>query len=403
MKYIVVVPDGMADYPIAELHDKTPLEHAKTPNMDRLAKQGMIGFVQTIPPGLPPGSDVGNLSAMGYDPRKSFSGRAPLEAANMNITLTPDEVAFRCNLVTIQDEKMLDYSAGHITTQEAALLIDTLNQNNERSNIKFFAGKSYRHLMVMKSRDTKKLAAISCTPPHDITGKTIHSFLPQGDQAKTLLDLMTWSKNILKDHPVNESRINSQNNPATMIWLWGQGQKPELPLFKEKFGLSGSVISAVDLVNGIGKLAGLHVISVPGVTGYYDTNYKGKAQYALDSLKENDFVFVHIEAPDEASHNGDLKMKIESLEKIDKEVIETIINYQENTKDCRILILPDHRTPVKKQTHTSEAVCFVMAGTHIPTQGFSTFSEKTAEESKVFFNSGEELMTYFIKENLPTT
>jgi 2,3-bisphosphoglycerate-independent phosphoglycerate mutase len=400
MKYIVIVPDGMADYPIDELQGKTPLEYAQTPNMDRLAQKGIVGFVQTIPDGLPPGSDVGNLSAMGYDPRKSFSGRAPLEAANMNVHLADDEVAFRCNLVTIQDGKMFDYSAGHITTQEAALLIDALNQKNKRPDIKFFAGKSYRHLVVIKSQNAKKLASIACTPPHDITGKNIQDSLPKGDQARTLLDLMAWSKDILKDHPTNAARIAANNSPATMIWLWGQGQKPQLPSFEKKFGLKGSVISAVDLVNGIGKLVGLDVISVPGATGYYDTNYKGKAQYALASLKEKDFVFVHIEAPDEASHNGDLKMKIESLEKIDKEVIGTIINHHEFDENYRILILPDHRTPVARQTHTSEAVCFVMSGTNITTKGPSCFCERTAEQSKVFFKSGEELMTSFIKKDL---
>jgi len=400
MKYIVIVPDGMADYPVDELQGKTPLEYAKTPYMDALGAKGLVGLVQTIPSELPPGSDVGNLSAMGYDPQRSFSGRAPLEAANMNVHLADDEVAFRCNLVTIQDEKMFDYSAGHITTDEAAFLINSLNEENKLPNVKFFAGKSYRHLMVIKSPDVKKLAAIICTPPHDITGQGIRSFLPKGDQASALIDLMTWSKDILKNHPINKTRLSGKKSPATMIWLWGQGQKPALPSFQEKFGLTGSVISAVDLVNGIGKLVGLHIISVPGATGYYDTNYKGKAQYALASLRKNDFVFIHIEAPDEASHNGDLKMKIESIERIDREVIGTIVDHQPYGDDLRILILPDHRTPIAKQTHTREAVCFLMSGKNIPSQGPLSFNEKSAEQSKVFFNTGEELMNHFIKKGL---
>jgi 2,3-bisphosphoglycerate-independent phosphoglycerate mutase len=400
MKYIVVVPDGMADYPLEELQGKTPLEYAKTPYMDALGQKGLVGLVQTIPEGLPPGSDVGNLSAMGYDPRKSFSGRAPLEAANMDVPLSDNEIAFRCNLVTVHDEKMVDYSAGHITTKEAASLIETLNQKNKWPDIKFFAGKSYRHLMVIKSSNAKRLAATPCTPPHDITGQGIQAFLPQGDHAKNLLDLMEWSKEILKAHPINQTRIANQQNPATMIWLWGQGQKPNLPSFQKKFGLTGSVISAVDLVNGIGKLVGLNVISVPGATGYYDTNYKGKAEYALASLQKNDFVFIHIEAPDEAGHNGDVKMKIESIERIDNDVIGTIVRHPLYADNMRILILPDHRTPIAKQTHTREAVCFIMSGKNIQSQGPSSFSEKTAEKSKVFFKSGEELMTHFIKKDL---
>lgn len=399
MKYIVIVPDGMADYPIPTLKGKTPLEYAKTPNMDFLAQHGITGMIQTIPANLPPGSDVGNLSAMGYDPRKSFSGRAPLEAANMNVALKAKDIAFRCNLVTIANGKMADYSAGHISSEEAAKLIAALNKDNKLRNIKFYPGKSYRHLTVITSSDAKKLNQCRCTPPHDILNKNINSFLPKGKglNAEVLNNLMQWSINVLKDHPINKKRIADGKNPATMIWLWGQGQKPQLPLFKEKFGVKGSVISAVDLVNGIGKLAGLNVIRVPGATGYYDTNYKGKAEYALRSLKKNDFVFIHIEAPDEAGHNGDLKMKIKCIERIDKEVIGTIIKHFKKSEDFRILVLPDHRTPLSKRTHTREAVCFVMAGKGVPKKNQKSFSEKTAKNSGIFFASGERLMTYFIK------
>ena len=400
MKYIVVVPDGMADYPIKELDGKTPLEYANTNNMDFIAQNGLIGSICTIPENLPAGSDVGNLSALGYDPRKFFSGRAPLEAANLGIDLKNDEIAFRCNLVTIENDTMVDYSAGHITSKEAEAIIASLNEDMNIPDVKFYPGKSYRHLMVIKCRDPKAFAKVDCTPPHDILNQEVHSHLPKGLHAQTLSTIMEKAKGILKKHHVNQVRIDLKQNPANNIWLWGQGVKPNLPLFKEKFGLTGSVISAVDLVNGIGKIVGLEVVNVPGVTGYYDTNFLGKAQYALDSLKTKDFVFIHIEAPDEASHNGDLKMKIESIERIDKEVIGTILNYFDPKDDFRILILPDHYTPIEKRTHTSEAVCFEMFGKGIPKENHVSFSEKTSEQSDLSFGTGEELMDYFIRRHL---
>lgn len=390
----------MADYPIKELGGKTPLEHANTVNMDFIARNGLIGSVYTIPKGLPAGSDVGNLSTLGYDPRKFFSGRAPLEAANLGINLANDEIAFRCNLVTIENNVMIDYSAGHITSKEAGTIIDSLNKEINIPNVTFYPGKSYRHLVVIKCRDPKALAKINCTPPHDISNQNINSHLPNGMHAQTLLAIMEKAKDILQKHHINEIRIDLKQNPANNIWLWGQGIKPDLPLFKEKFELTGSVISAVDLVNGIGKLAGLEVINVPGVTGYYDTNFSGKAQYALDSLKTKDFVFIHIEAPDEASHNGDLKMKIESIERIDKEIIGAILNHFNLNDDFRILVLPDHRTPVEKRTHTSESVCFEMFGKGIPKNDNISFCEKTSDQSGLSFETGEQLMDCFINKYL---
>src|SRR3989338_6607220 len=289
MKYIIIVPDGMADYPIPELSGKTPLEAARKANMNRLAARGMTGLIQTIPAGLPPGSDIGNLSLLGYDPKKNFTGRAPLEAANMNIILRDDEIAFRCNLVTIDKDTMLDYSAGHIPSKEAGILIATLNKELDAIDTKFYPGKSYRHLMVMKSRQIDRLKQIKFIPPHDISGKDIKNYLPKEREAVPILALMEKSKAILANHAVNQVRRDLNENPANMIWLWGQGTKPQLPSFKEKFGLDGSIISAVDLVNGIGRLAGLDVITVPGATGYYDTNFKGKAEYAIKSLEKKDF------------------------------------------------------------------------------------------------------------------
>ncbi len=366
--------------------------------MDFLAHHGLIGLVRTIPPKMLPGSDVGNLSAMGYDPSCHFSGRAPLEAANLGIEITSEEIVFRCNLVTVENQTMIDYSAGHISSERSAMLIDVLNQNIRIPNVKFYAGKSYRHLMVIKTTDLLGFEKTSCKPPHDILNQTIDPHLPKGPQEEFLQDLMCHSREILADHSVNKERIAQKQNPANMIWLWGQGKKPNLPLFKEKFGLSGSVISAVDLVNGIGRLAGLTPIKVPGATGYYDTDYYGKARYALDSLKEKDFVFIHIESPDEASHNGDLSMKIKCIEAIDQKIVGTILDHLKSQINYRILILPDHYTPVKRRTHTSEPVCFVMSGQGIQKSGSATFSEKQAEASRVLFESGEVLMEYFIKK-----
>ncbi|HQP10912.1 MAG TPA: cofactor-independent phosphoglycerate mutase, partial [Candidatus Omnitrophota bacterium] len=304
MKYIVIVPDGMADQPVEELGGKTPLEAARRTNMDYLAQHGSIGMIQTIPDRMNPGSDTGNMALMGYDPRKYNPGRAPLEAANFNIVLADDEVVFRCNLVTIGDGKMQDYSAGHIKSKEASLLIDALNKEIDLDGVKFYAGKSYRHLLVMKVRDPKTYCAIKTTPPHDILNKEIKSYLPKGQEAEMLLKLMEKSRDIFENHSVNQVRADLGENVANMIWLWGQGTRPNLPPFEEKFGVKGSIISAVDLVNGIGRLAGLDILDVPGITGYYDTDYLAKAQYALGSLKKKDFVYIHIEAPDEAGHNG---------------------------------------------------------------------------------------------------
>lgn len=400
MKYIIIVPDGMADYPIPELGNKTPLEAARKANMNRLAARGMTGLIQTIPTGLPPGSDIGNLSLLGYDPKKNFTGRAPLEAANMNIILQDDEIAFRCNLVTIENGAMLDYSAGHIPSKEAGILIETLNKELDAVDTKFYAGKSYRHIMVMRSRQVDRLKHIKFTPPHDILGKNIKNYLPKEREAVPILALMEKSKAILTDHAVNQVRRDLGENPANMIWLWGQGTKPQLPSFKEKFGLDGAIISAVDLVNGIGRLAGLEVVTVPGATGYYDTNFKGKAEYALESLKTKDFVYIHIEAPDEAGHNGDAKNKVASIENIDRDIVGTIINHFSEQDDVRILILPDHPTPVSLRTHSSEPVPFLLFGKGIRPDGSRELGETAAKENGLKFKSGEELMDFFVRRHL---
>jgi len=400
MKYVVIVPDGMADLPVAELANKTPLQAANTTNMDFMANHGFVGLVQTIPEGMPPGSDIGNMALLGYDPRACHTGRSPLEAANQGIALGKGEIAFRCNLITVEDGKMADYSASHIQTKEAAILIEDLNKAIDLENVKFYPGKSYRHLLVMKVRNPQDYLSIKTTPPHDILGKKIKEYLPQGKENGTLLSLMEKAQNLFADHPINNVRIDLGENPANQIWLWGQGVKPNLPLFKDKFGLSGAIISAVDLVNGIGKLAGLDVIDVPGATGYYDTNYLGKGEAALKALKKHDFVYVHIEAPDEAGHNGDAKAKTEAIERIDKDVIGTILNHFDEHDDVRILVLPDHPTPVSLRTHTSDPVGFIMYGKGIDQDGTKVFNEQAAAEKGLKFKSGEELIQYFLRKNL---
>ncbi|HLF18539.1 MAG TPA: cofactor-independent phosphoglycerate mutase [Candidatus Omnitrophota bacterium] len=397
MKYIVIVPDGMADHPVEALGNKTPLEAARTTNMDYLASRGMTGLVQTIPLGMYPGSDVGNMAILGYDPKEYHTGRAPIEAANQNLILEDDEVAFRCNLVTVENGKMVDYSAGHIPTKEASILIDALNKEVDLEAVKFYVGKSYRHLMILKARDPKAYLKAQTIPPHDILGREIKKFLPRGGEAEFLLSLMERAKVLLENHEVNKVRVDLKENPANMIWLWGQGSHPSLPSFKDKYGVEGSIISAVDLVCGIGRLAGLEIIDVPGITGYYDTNYLGKAQYALNSLEKKDFVYIHIEAPDEAGHNGDIRAKIEAIERVDKDIVGTILNYYNEHDDVRILILPDHPTPVELRTHTNEPVCFVMTGKGIAQDGSRQLSEAAAKEKGVKFDSGPAMMDYFMR------
>ncbi len=399
MKYAVLVGDGMGDYPLEELDNRTPLEVARTPNMDFIAKEGKAGIAKTIPAGFAPASDVANLSILGYEPKKYYSGRGPLEAANMGIALSEGEVAFRCNIVTTDKDTMIDYSAGHITTKEADQLIRHLDKELGSEEIKFYPGVSYRHLMVIKDTSKAKgLLKTKCLPPHDITGWKVSKHLPKGPEASFLQDLMNKSQEILLSHDVNKVRIDLGENPANMIWLWGQGMPCKMPKFSEKFGVEGSIISAVDLVKGIGKLIGLKSIDVPGATGYYDTNYFGKADYALKSLEDKDFVFVHVEAPDEAGHNGDLRPKITAIENFDTSIVGVILNQLKGKEDFRILVLPDHYTPIKLRTHTADPIFFAMYGKGIKKNEISAFNEKSIKGSTFTFKSGSELMEYFIKQ-----
>lgn len=360
MKVIILLGDGMSDIAYSELGNKSPLQSAATPNMDFMAQHGRVGLAHTVPAGLPPGSDVANLSVFGYDPRTCYTGRSPLEAVSMGVALGPDDVAFRMNLVTLKPQGssiyMQDFSAGHISTAEAAELVETLQKELGNSEIEFHAGVGYRHLMVWRGGKD----GMRSTPPHDITGKSILDHLPSGDGAATLNNIMNHAQMVLHTHPVNVKRKEQGQMPANSIWLWGHGKTPRIETYQEKFGLSGAVISAVDLIKGIGICAGLDIINVEGATGYIDTNYLGKGQAALAALEDHDFVYVHVEAPDEASHAGNMQHKLKAIEDFDRQVVGTVLEGMKRFADYAILCMPDHPTPVKLMTHTSDPVPFVI-------------------------------------------
>jgi len=397
MKYIVLVADGMADYPIPELGDRTPIEAARTPNLDFIAMHGRLGRIKTIPEKMTPASDVANMSILGYNPKEFYCGRGPLEAANLGIELEEGDVAFRCNLITATADIMVDYSAGHISSKEAAILIKAVDEKLGKGNFRFYPGISYRHLMLAKNGALDALDQIKCVAPNDIPGKSISKNLPKGKNSQILTDMMVRSQEILANHEINQVRIDLKENPGNMIWFWGQGKKPNMPKFAEKYGVTGSVISAVDLIKGLGKIIGLDVINVPGATGYYDTDYEGKARAALKSLETKDFVFVHVEAPDEAGHNGDLKEKITAIERFDQLVAGTILKALKHKKNFRVAVLPDHATPVSLKTHTADPIFFGIFGHGITGRGFLNYSEKEAEKSDLFLEKGHELMDCFIK------
>ncbi|MFH1593416.1 MAG: cofactor-independent phosphoglycerate mutase [Candidatus Omnitrophota bacterium] len=399
MKYIVLVGDGMSGRPLIDLNGRTCLEVAERRYMDEIVRKGRIGSATTIPPGMTPASDVANLSILGYDPRKYYSGRGPLEAVNIGVKLHKEDVAFRCNLITEIDDKLVDYSSGHISTKESTILINGLDKELSSQKIRFYPGVSYRHLMVLKTgsvEEAKRFSDIKCMPPHDIVGKPITKNLPQGTGKEMLIELMRKSKYILSMDDINKVRIDLNENPANMIWLWGQGVMPSMPLFKELHGVTGSIISAVDLIKGIGKIIGLDVIDVPGATGYYDTNFKGKGEYALKALETKDFVFVHVEAADEAGHNGDIRAKITAIENFDKLVVGTIWEEFKNRRDFRILLLPDHATPITVRTHTTDPIPFAICGNGVSPDSACVFTELASNASSVFFKDGYHLMTHLI-------
>jgi 2,3-bisphosphoglycerate-independent phosphoglycerate mutase len=366
--------------------------------MDFIARNGILGQTRTIPDKMTPASDVANMSILGCDPKKYYSGRGPLEAANMGVEVGEEDVAFRCNLVTIAENKMKDYSAGHISSNEAAILIKAIDRELGSDKFKFYSGISYRHLLLAKQGALEGLDNLECKAPHDILGQDIDKNLPKGKNGQLLIDLMRQSRNILDKQEINQVRLDLKENPANMIWLWGQGRKPSMPKFKDKYGLTGSVISAVDLIKGLGKILGLDVINVPGATGYYDTDYEGKANAAIKSLESHDFVFVHVEAPDEAGHNGDLREKITAIERFDQLVVGKILETFKNHENYRILVMPDHATPVTLRTHTADTILFGIFGKGITGKGFAGYNEKEAKNSTVFFPEGYQVIDYFIKE-----
>lgn len=401
MKYLLVLADGMADYKISGLGDRTPLQVARTPNMDRLAPSAEIGLVQTIPAGFPPGSDVANLSVMGYAPEKYYTGRSPLEAVSMGVELGPNDLAIRCNLVTLSaepeygDKSMVDYSSGEISSAESAVLIAALKKELDNEEFSFHAGISYRNLLIWKNGAEKSLRL---TPPHDISSRQVGDYLPQGADSNALMELMRKSERILARHPVNQERRSRGLNPATSAWLWGHGTRPALDSFQDKYGVRGSVVSAVDLVKGLGICAGLRPIKVEGATGAIITNFAGKAEAALNELRQGqDFVYLHIESPDEAGHQGELEKKIWAIEQVDKEVVGRVIDALDQFDDIRIMIAPDHPTPIAVRTHTSEPVPFLIYDKNHPYPSPVTGYDEEGALAGKLYESGPLLMERFIK------
>ena len=402
MKYLILLGDGMADYPLPDYGDRTPIEIANTTAMDMVAQKGVLGQFCPIPEGMPPGSDIGNLSMFGYDPRNAFNGRAPIEAASQGISLAPDEVAFRCNLVSILDGVMESFTANHISTEEAAPIIDSLNEAlADKYPVRFHSGVSYRHLCIVKASEAASLEALNtlaCEPPHNITDQEVAPYLPQGDAAVMLHEIMTKAREVLRDHPVNKQRQAAENLPATNIWLWGQGTAPKMRSYAEKFGISGAVISAVDLVRGMGVCAGLEVVHVPGATGWVDTNYEGKVQAGLKALERHDFVFIHLEAPDETAHQGRADLKIQAIEDFDRKIVAPSLAWQENHPDSRILVAPDHFTLISTKTHAGGPVPFAICGAGVTPNNASCYSEAAAAATGILLQEGHRLVQRLIQD-----
>ena len=403
MKYAVVLYDGMADYPVPALGGKTPMELAKKPNFDTLAQKGRVGLVKTVADGLKPGSDVANLSVLGYDPKVCYTGRSPLEAVSIGVKMADDDVALRCNIVTLSDEKnyedktMLDYSAGDISSAEAAEIIKTVQEHFGNDEFTFYSGVSYRHCLIWHG-GTTKLGKM--TPPHDISGRVIGEHLSAEPSAAKLIEMMKKSYDFLKDHPVNKKRIAEGKAPANSIWLWGEGSKPALASFEETYGVKGSIVSAVDLLKGIGICAGMNTPEVEGATGYIDTNFEGKANAAVEEWKNGaDLVYIHIEAPDECGHRNEPENKIRAIELIDEKVLPIILDYLNGCgEDYKIMILPDHPTPIVTQTHAGDPVPFMIYHKNgEKDSGVKSINENSAKATGDFIEVGCTLMREFLK------
>lgn len=400
MKYLVLLCDGMADYPVEELGNVTPMEKAHKPNMDMLAKKGEVGLVKTVADGLKPGSDVANLSVLGYDPARYYSGRSPLEAGSIGIDMKPTDVSFRANLVTLSDEEnyedktMVDYCSDDISTAEAAGLIDFLKQHLDNDEFTLYSGVSYRHCLIWANGT---LDVGTLTPPHDITLRPIKEYIPKSPNAAKLYDMMKRSYELLKDHPINKAREERGLRPANSLWLWGEGVRKPLAQFKDRFGLNASMISAVDLLKGIGKFSGMNVVNVEGATGYLDTNFEGKAKAAIDEFKSGaDFVYIHVEAPDECGHRHEIENKVRAIELIDEKILAPVLKELEAMGDYKILIMPDHATPLALRTHTNDPIPYLIYDSTKEQQGVDCLCERTAKETGVYMPIGHELMNRFV-------
>lgn len=408
MKYAIVIPDGCADEPQQSLGGRTPLQAAHKPNMDRIAQTGFVGRSNNVPPSLTPASDVATLSLFGYDPLEVYTGRAPLETAAMGIALGPNDWAIRCNLVTVEQGEMRDFTAGHITSEDGKALIAAVHQAlggpvdfgepaRVVGQLEFHAGVSYRNILVCRNADADLFTSETKTqPPHDIPDRPIAEHLPKGPGAWLLQDLMLRSRDLLYEHPVNQARRTAGKRPASQIWLWGQGRAPQLQPFVKVYGKRGAIISAVDLVRGVGVLLGWKRIDVPGTTGYLDTDYAAKGRHAVAALKDHDLVCVHVEAPDEASHEGRADAKIKALEEIDRHIVGPLLAALPGHGDWRILVSPDHRTPLRTRAHAHGAVPFAIAGTGITPKGQPSYDEVVAAASDLVFEKGHELMRRFL-------
>lgn len=403
MKYFVILGDGMADRPFDGLGGKTPLEVAEHPTMDYIASKGICGMAKTVPQGMPPGSDTANLSAMGYDPKIYYTGRSPLEAVSMGIDLALSDVTYRCNTVTLSDDEnyenctMIDYSCDEISTAESTQIINDLNAIFQTEQLRLYPGISYRHCLVLQDADD----GADTTPPHDILEQQVTNYLPKGQNSELLLSMMKRSRELLRDHPVNKSRIARGLNPVSSLWFWGEGRKPNLTAFAEKFGKKGAVVSAVDLIKGIGICAGLNSIDVEGATGNIDTNWKGKAQAAIDALLSgDDFVYVHMEAPDECGHRFEPENKVKAIELIDREVLRPMMDAMEKAgEDYSILLMPDHPTPLELRTHTPDPVPFVIYRSNDEKDnGPDRYTEADAASTGVYVDEGYHLMEQLIGE-----
>jgi 2,3-bisphosphoglycerate-independent phosphoglycerate mutase len=392
-KYAIIVPDGAADEALEQFGNKTVLEAAETPNIDKISMEGRQGIVRTVPAAMDPGSDVAQMSILGYDPLRYYTGRAPIEAVARNIKLSAEDWVFRCNLITIADGKMADHSAGHISTEEASKLVRELQDQLGNEQIRFHAGVSYRHLLVFKGIGFD----VQTYPPHDCIGRPIEKILPRGKGAEMLVNLMACSQQLFTNHDINRVRKDLGENQVSSIWLWGQGKKAQLESFQKRFGIQGVAITAVDLVRGLSKLIGFDLIEVPGATGFLDTNYRGKASAAIRALEKYDIVFVHIEAPDEASHQGNAELKKKAIEQIDKHVVGPVLEALRGYESWRILVMPDHPTPVRTCAHSPEPVPFAMAGTGVTSVLNMAFGETNAAKSGLKIDNGFELMEYFLK------